>query len=248
MTILVLVIITLAAAWVGWRLFSRRALLPCPAEFAWLVEMENPLARATNSDHVVRQLALLAGARVIDIGCGPGRVTIPLARAVGPDGEVLALDVQAAMLARVVEKAAKEGIANVRLIESDVRSASIQAGSLDAAVLVMALGEVPEGARAFSGEVGTGSPQKMRLPKAFSGEVGTGTPQKMRLPNETVFPFIFAALKPGGRLLVAESIFDPHFTSRAKVREQAAAAGFAERAYAGNIFGYSLVFEKAGAA
>ena len=230
MTILVLVIITLAAAWVGWRLFSRRALLPCPAEFAWLVEMENPLARATNSDHVVRQLALLAGARVIDIGCGPGRVTIPLARAVGPDGEVLALDVQAAMLARVVEKAAKEGIANVRLIESDVRSASIQAGSLDAAVLVMALGEVPEGARAFSGEVGTGSPQKMRL------------------PNETVFPFIFAALKPGGRLLVAESIFDPHFTSRAKVREQAAAAGFAERAYAGNIFGYSLVFEKAGAA
>lgn len=78
--------------------------------------------------------------------------------------------------------------------------------------------------------------------------MGTGTPQKMRLPNETVFPFIFAALKPGGRLLVAESIFDPHFTSRAKVREQAAAAGFAERAYAGNIFGYSLVFEKAGAA
>ena len=230
MTILVLVIIALAAAWVGWRLYSRRALLPCPAEFAWLVEMENPLARATNSDHVVRQLALPAGARVIDIGCGPGRVTIPLARAVGPDGEVLALDVQAAMLARVAEKAAKEGIANVRLIESDVRSASIQGGSLDAAVMVMALGEVPEGGRAFSGEVATGSPQKMRLLK------------------KGVFPFIFAALKPGGRLLVADSIFDPHFTSRAKVREQAAAAGFAERAYAGNIFGYSLMFEKAEAA
>jgi ubiquinone/menaquinone biosynthesis C-methylase UbiE len=202
------VIIALAAAWVGWRLRSKRALLPCPAEFAWLVEMENPLARATNSDHVVRQLALSAGARVMDIGCGPGRVTIPLAHAVGPDGEALALDVQAAMLARVAEKAAKEDIANIRLIESDVRSASIQSGALDAAVMVMALGEVPEGA--------------------------------------SVFPFIFSALKPGGRLLVAESIFDPHFMRRAKVREQAAAAGFAERAYAGNIFGYSLVFEKTG--
>jgi len=208
LTILALVIIALAAAWVGWRLRSKRALLPCPAEFAWLVEMENPLARATNSDHVVRQLALSAGARVMDIGCGPGRVTIPLAHAVGPDGEVRALDIQAAMLARVAEKAAKEGIANIRLIESDVRNASVEGGSLDAAVMVMALGEVPEGA--------------------------------------SVFPFIFSALKPSGRLLVAESIFDPHFMRRAKVREQAAAAGFAERAYAGNIFGYSLVFEKAG--
>lgn len=80
---------------------------------------------------------------------------------------------------------------------------------------------------------------------AFSGEVGTGSPQKMRLLNGSVFPFIFAALKPGGRLLVAESIFDPHFVSRTKVRAQAAAAGFVEHAYAGNIFGYSLVFEKA---
>jgi hypothetical protein len=31
MTILGLVIIALAAAWVGWRLYSKRALLPCPA-------------------------------------------------------------------------------------------------------------------------------------------------------------------------------------------------------------------------
>lgn len=46
---------------------------------------------------------------------------------------------------------------------------------------------------------------------------------------------------------MAESIFVPHFVSRTKARDRAAAAGFAERACAGNIFGYSLVFEKAGA-
>jgi ubiquinone/menaquinone biosynthesis C-methylase UbiE len=206
LALLALVILALAAAWVGWRLRSKRTLMPCPAEFAWLVEMENPLARATNSDHVVRELALPPGARVMDIGCGPGRVTIPLARAVGPGGEVLALDVQAAMLARVAEKAAKEGLANICPVHSDVRSASIQKGSLDAAVMVMALGEVPEGA--------------------------------------SVFPFIVAALKPGGRLLVAESIFDPHFVSRRRLREEATAAGLVERAYDGNIFGYSIVFGK----
>jgi ubiquinone/menaquinone biosynthesis C-methylase UbiE len=143
---------------------------------------------------------------VIDVGCGPGRVTIPLARAVGPGGEVIALDVQAAMLARVAEKAATERIANIRLLQSDVRNARIDDGSLDGAVMVTALGEIPEAAK--------------------------------------VLPWIFSALKPGGRLLVAESIFDPHFVRRARLREMARSAGFAERAYSGNIFGYSITFER----
>ena len=57
MTILALLALTiLALAAVGWRLRSKRTLMPCPAEFAWLVEMENPLARATNSNHVVQEL------------------------------------------------------------------------------------------------------------------------------------------------------------------------------------------------
>jgi SAM-dependent methyltransferase len=206
MTVIV-VLIVLAGAWIAWRLLSRRSPLPCPAEFAWLVEVENPLARATRSEQVVRQLAPRPGARVIDIGCGPGRVTIPLARAVGPGGEVIALDVQAAMLAKVAEKAGTERLANIRLMQSDVRSARIDDGSLDGAVMVTALGEIPE-------------------------------PTK-------VLPWIFAALKPGGRLLVAETIFDPHFVRRARLREMARSAGFAERDYSGNVFGYSITFEKA---
>ena len=196
----------LIGIWIAWRVRSRRALLPCPAEFAWLVEIENPLARATRSEQIVEQLAPRPGARVMDIGCGPGRVTIPLARTVGATGEVIALDIQAGMLAKVTEKAKTEGITNVRPMQSDVRGAQISHGSLDAAVMVMAFGEIPEGA--------------------------------------SIFPVIFSALKPGGLLLVAESIFDPHFVSRGKLRKIAHAAGFAERAYCGNVFGYSLTFER----
>ena len=207
MKTVIVVLIVLAGIWIAWRLRSRRSPLPCPAEFAWLVEVENPLARATRSEEVVRQLAPRPGARVIDIGCGPGRVTIPLARAVGPGGEVIALDVQAAMLARVAEKAETERIANIRLMQSDVRNEKIDDGSLDGAVMVTALGEIPEPAK--------------------------------------VLPWIFSALKPGGRLLVAESIFDPHYVRRARLREMARSAGFAERGYFGNVFGYSITFEKA---
>jgi ubiquinone/menaquinone biosynthesis C-methylase UbiE len=208
MTTIIVLLIILAAIWIAWRWYSQRSPLPCPAEFAWLVELENPLARATRSEEVVQQLAPQPGARVIDIGCGPGRVTIPLARAIGPGGEVIALDVQAGMLAKVAQKAEQEQIGNIRLMQSDVRSARIDSGSLDGAVMVTALGEIPEAAR--------------------------------------VLPWIFAALKPGGRLLVAETIFDPHFVSRARLRAMAQPTGFTERACSGNIFGYNMTFEKTG--
>ncbi|PZA11156.1 methyltransferase [Rhodopseudomonas palustris] len=194
------------ALWVGWRMASRRTVLPCPSEIAWLVEMENPLARATRSEQVVAQLQLRSGEHAIDIGCGPGRVTIPMARAVGPQGQVIALDVQDGMLAKVAAKAEAEALRNIQPLRTDVREAAIPAGSLDAAVMVMALGEIPDGAG--------------------------------------IFPSVFAMLRPGGRLLVAESVFDPHYVSRRRVRQQVTAAGFRELRCAGNAFGYSITFER----
>jgi ubiquinone/menaquinone biosynthesis C-methylase UbiE len=202
---LTLLLLALAALWIGWRLWSRKAVLPCPAEFAWLVEMENPIARATRSERIVALLAPKPGARLLDIGCGPGRVAIPLARAVGPAGEVVALDLQPAMLGKVTAKATAAGLANVRPLQADLRETALP-GAFDGAVLVVALGEIPG--------------------------------------NATVLPAIFQALKRGGTLVVTESVFDPHFTPRRKVRAMAATAGFAETGGDGNAFGYSLRFEK----
>uniref|UniRef100_E6VLM1 Methyltransferase type 11 n=1 Tax=Rhodopseudomonas palustris (strain DX-1) TaxID=652103 RepID=E6VLM1_RHOPX len=194
------------AVWIGWRMASRRTVLPCPSEIAWLVEMENPLARATRSEQVVAQLQLRPGERAIDIGCGPGRVTIPLARAVGAHGRVTALDIQDGMLAKVAAKAEAEALTNIQPLRADVRNAAIPAGALDAAVMVMALGEFPRGTE--------------------------------------IFPSVHRMLRPGGRLLVAESIFDPHYVSRRRVRQQVSAAGFRELRCVGNAFGYSITFER----
>lgn len=194
----------LASAWILWRLLSQRTVLPCPSELSWLVELQNPLARATRSADIVRQLAPQRGQRVVDIGCGPGRVTLPLARAIGSSGEVIALDLQPAMLAKVAAKAHREGLTQIRLLQSSAKDASLH--EIDAAVMVMALGEIPDRTKTLRS--------------------------------------LFAALKPGGRLLVGESVFDPHFIRRSRLRALAQSAGFSECSCRGNVFGYAMVFTK----
>ncbi len=135
--------------WVGWRILSRKRVVPCPALISWLVEMENPIARVTRSENVVKQLGLDEGASVVDIGCGPGRVTIPLARAVGPSGKVFALDVQGEMLAKLREKVEAQRLTNVEFVQGDARKQNFPPQSLDAAVSVMALGEIPDYSQIF---------------------------------------------------------------------------------------------------
>jgi ubiquinone/menaquinone biosynthesis C-methylase UbiE len=54
---------------------------------------------------------IAAGQTVVDVGCGPGFFTIEMARMVGPEGQVFAVDLQPAMLQRVRRKALRHGVA-----------------------------------------------------------------------------------------------------------------------------------------
>jgi len=137
------------ASWIAWRLASKKKVLPCPAAISALVEMENPIARVTRSENIVRQLDLPAGSTVADVGCGPGRVAIPMAGAVGEHGVVFAMDIQREMLEKVRAKADASGLVNLRYVEGDVREQQLDASSLDVAYSVMALGEIPDYARIF---------------------------------------------------------------------------------------------------
>lgn len=59
---------------------------PFPASMAWL--LDNPVARI-QANRLVRRLPVEPGMRVVDVGCGPGRVTVPVGRIVGEGGEVV---------------------------------------------------------------------------------------------------------------------------------------------------------------
>ena len=62
----------------------------------WL-ERES-LAREERPDLLLRELALARGMTVADIGTGTGYQTWQLARQIGPDGRVYAVDVQPKMI------------------------------------------------------------------------------------------------------------------------------------------------------
>ena len=93
------VITVFVAVSLVWRWASRRRQLPCPAWLAW--GLENPLTDIIAGTQVpLERIDPRPGERVLDVGSGPGRLTLPAAERVGPTGTVVALDVQPKMLTR----------------------------------------------------------------------------------------------------------------------------------------------------
>lgn len=68
---------------------------------------------------LVDLLAPRPGARALDIGCGRGAATVPLAEAVGPAGSVLAVDVSANMAAATRALVDDAGLAQVQVEVAD---------------------------------------------------------------------------------------------------------------------------------
>lgn len=134
---------------VAWRLASRRHSLPCPSWLRWLVELDNPFARTNRAAVIVQHLDLEPGMAVLDAGCGPGRLTIPVARQVGPGGEVVAMDIQPRMLSRVREKALAANLTNVRFLQAGVGEGKLGRNLFDRALLVTVLGEISDRKRAL---------------------------------------------------------------------------------------------------
>ncbi len=85
------------------------------------------------------------GQRVADIGCGAGYFSVALSRLVGPQGEVVLVDVQPEMLARAQARSRRDHRATARLTtvlaEAD---GYVPAGHLDFALLSWMLHEVED--------------------------------------------------------------------------------------------------------
>lgn len=76
------------------------------------------------------------GATVADVGAGAGYTSMRLSRRVGPEGTVLATDVQPEMLAMLAENMEAAGIKNVRGVRATQTDTKLPAGKVDLALMV----------------------------------------------------------------------------------------------------------------
>jgi SAM-dependent methyltransferase len=84
--------------------------------------------------HLVAALALKRGERVVEVGSGGGLAAIAAARAVGPGGEVLGLDLSAPLTRMAAARAAEAGVTNVRFAVGDAQEDAIPGAPYDAAM------------------------------------------------------------------------------------------------------------------
>lgn len=107
------------------------------------------MERRAGSGLLLDRAGVAEGMRVLDVGCGPGRLSLPAAERVGPDGLVVALDIQEAMLEKLRARAAERGIVNIRIVHAGIGEGKIERGFFDRALMVTVLGEVRDRERAL---------------------------------------------------------------------------------------------------
>ena len=100
----------------------------------WLIRPERELEEAPSQ--VLEQLKLKPGMTVVDFGCGNGFYTLPMAKQVGPDGKVLAVDIQPEMIQMLKERAATAGVDNIEPILSTEKDTKLPENQVDLLILV----------------------------------------------------------------------------------------------------------------
>ena len=74
---------------------------------------------------------LRAGQRVLDLGCGCGTTTLELARAVGPSGQAVGIDISSTMLEHARQRATQTSVANARFENADAQTHAFRDGDFD---------------------------------------------------------------------------------------------------------------------
>ncbi len=123
---------------------------PMPHQFAALLEHPMRLQYLDPAEILV-MYGISAEMTVLDLGCGTGLFARPAAHMVGERGRVHAVDAQRAMLAATEHGAHAEGVSSrITLHHAGAYELPLPDDSVDLAILVSTIGEIPDKPAALS--------------------------------------------------------------------------------------------------
>jgi predicted methyltransferase len=95
-------------------------------------------------DAIFAEMGIRPGAIVADVGAGDGFFTSRLARAVGTNGRVFAVDIDDAAMDRLRKRLQEDGIENVTIVKGTTDDPKLPERTLDAALIVNAYHEMEQ--------------------------------------------------------------------------------------------------------
>jgi 2-polyprenyl-3-methyl-5-hydroxy-6-metoxy-1,4-benzoquinol methylase len=113
---------------------SARQLAGRPAD-DWSARLERPERVAgLKIDYIIASLGLKPGENVADIGAGPGVLSVPIAKAVGPSGKVYAVEIDKGYFDHITRKAAADKVTNVVPVLGAFTDPKLPARNIDVAL------------------------------------------------------------------------------------------------------------------
>jgi len=95
-------------------------------------------------DDVFKELGVFEGASVADIGFGRGFFSVRLARAVGPRGSIVAVEIKQPLIDALAMRAKTESLPNIHVIKGDGDNPHLSPASLDAILVCDAYHEMSD--------------------------------------------------------------------------------------------------------
>lgn len=180
----------------------------------WAREFDDPDRDAwQRPEEVVRLMEIAPGATVADLGAGTGYFLKHLSKAVGPEGRVLALDIEPSMVEYMRDRATREGLANVeaRVVAGD--DPGLAAGSAHRVLIVDTWHHIPD-RPAYGRKLAAGlAPGGAVLVVDFPLDGTRGPPPHARIAPEQVVRELEAA---GMRAQIVEESLPDQYVVRAR--------------------------------
>jgi len=162
---------------------------------SWDEVYARQMRRAALVGDWMNALQLKAGDHVLEIGSGPGYVSLALAERVGPTGVIYAVDRSAEALAYLERLQKERGVANIERIVADAATLELSGVRADSALISMVLHHADDPAGILRNVARLLSPGGLAVVAEFhpDGSYDQGPPREHRLTPRQVQTWCEAA-------------------------------------------------------